>query len=113
MEQASTCQCRITSGAAECELVGQGFDVVDDVGDLFVDEIVVGHHRGVTDTLLLVGIFDRLDEVLAVDDTGFAALEGNGLADDALPRWARTATKVGAMTRCATRLLGQLQTPFG
>lgn len=113
MAPESTYRCRITSSVTECELVGQGFDVVDDVGDLFVGEIVVGHHRGVTDTLLLVGRLDRLDEVLAVDDARLAALERNGLADDALPGWARTATKVGAMTRCATRLLGQLQTSLG
>ena len=113
MEQVSRCRCRITSSVAEWELVGQCFDVVDDVGDLRVGEIVVGHHHGVADTLLLVGILDRFDEVLAVDDTGFAALEGNGLADDALPRWARTATKVGAVTRCTARLLGKLQTLLG
>jgi len=95
------------------KLVGERFDVVDDVGDLFVGEIVVRHHNGVADALLLVGILDRLNEIVAVNDARLATLEGDGLADDALPGGARAATEVGTMARCAPRLLRDLQTPFG
>jgi len=60
------------------ELVGERFDVVDDVGDLFVGEIVVRHHHGVADAFLLVGILDRLNEIVAVNGARLATLEGDG-----------------------------------
>ncbi len=104
-----------TAGIACRRLVtvaAEGFDVSDQCVDLFITELIRGHHRFITRGYFGFGLQNRFPKIGFIHDHGAAVGELFLAAPQAPPTRTQPLAAIGAVTGKTAVALGQLPTLF-